>query len=150
LDNAITQKILFEIEQIDELINASSPLLGLCKNRDPDFVEKCGIALILQSFYSGIEKIMLLIIKDKDTVLPNGVKWHKDLLDNALKDTSNRTHIFRENLSEQLNDYLKFRHLVKHSYGFQLKWEKMKNILFDMVPVWKEIKEDVNIFIKNN
>ncbi len=150
MDNAITQKILFEIEQIDELINASSPLLGLCKNRDPDFVEKCGIALILQSFYSGIEKIMLLIIKDKDTVLPNGVKWHKDLLDNALKDTSNRTHIFRENLSEQLNDYLKFRHLVKHSYGFQLKWEKMKNILFDMVPVWKEIKEDVNIFIKNN
>jgi hypothetical protein len=66
LDNAIIQKIQFEIEQIEELIKASSPVFQLCRIREPDFVEKCGIALILQSFYNGIEKIMLLIIKNKD------------------------------------------------------------------------------------
>jgi len=33
LDNAIIQKIQFEIEQIDELIDAASPLFDLCKNK---------------------------------------------------------------------------------------------------------------------
>ena len=49
-----------------------------------------------------------------------------------------------------LNDYLQFRHFVRHTYGFQLKWEKMKEILFDMSIVWEKIKEDINIFIENN
>jgi hypothetical protein len=61
-----------------------------------------------------------------------------------------RTHIFREELREQLNDYLQFRHFVRHAYGFKLKWEKMKDILFDMKSLWGKIKEDINIFIENN
>jgi hypothetical protein len=142
--------VQFEIEQINELIDASSPLFDLCKTREPDFVERCGIALILQSFYNGIEKILLLIIKNKDKKLPNGIKWHKELFDNAFKKTKTRTHIFREEICEQLNDYLQFRHFVRHAYGFKLKWEKMKNILFDMNPLWEKVKEDINVFIKNN
>jgi len=150
LDNAIIQKIQFEIGQIDELIDAANPLFDLCKIKEPDFVEKCGMALILQSFYNGIEKIILLIMKNKDMELPNGIKWHKELFDNAFKGTKNRSHIFREELYEQLNDYLQFRHFVRHTYGFQLKWDKMKNLFFDMNTLWEKIKEDVNIFIKKN
>ena len=150
MDSAIIQKVQFEIEQIDELINAASSLYALYKIGEPDFVEKCGIALILHSFYNGIEKITLLILKNKDMELPNGIKWHKELFDNAFKGTKNRSHIFREELYEQLNDYLQFRHFVRHAYGFQLKWDKMKNLLFDMITLWEKVKEDINIFIKNN
>jgi hypothetical protein len=150
LDNAILQKVQFEIEQIDELLGETSPLFDLCKIREPDFVERCGIALILQSFYNGIEKILLLIMKNKDMGLPNGVKWHKELFDNAFIEANNRTCIFKKELYEQLNDYLKFRHFARHTYGFQLKWEIMKNLLFDMNVLWEKIKEDINIFMKNN
>jgi hypothetical protein len=38
-----------------------------------------------QSFYSEIEKIMLLIMKNKELKLPNGIKWHKELFENAFK-----------------------------------------------------------------
>jgi hypothetical protein len=82
--------------------------------------------------------------------LPNGIKWHKELFDNTFKENKNRTRIFREELYEQLNDYLQFRHFVRHAYGFKLKWEKMKNILFDMNALWEKIREDINVFIKNN
>jgi hypothetical protein len=150
LDNVTTQKILFEIEQIDELINESSPLFDLCKIKEPDFVERCGIAMILHSFYNGIENILLMIIKNKDSVLPNGIKWHKELFAKAFEITENRSQIFREELKVSLNDYLQFRHFVRHSYGFQLKWEKMKDMLFGMNVIWENIKEDINMFIKNN
>ena len=150
LDNAIIQKIQFEIEQIDELIDASNPVFDLCRIKEPDFIEKCGVALILQSFYNGIEKLILLIIKNKDIKLPTGIKWHKELFDKAFKKTKNRTHIFKEELYESLYEYLQFRHFIRHAYGYILKWEKMKNILFEMTALWEKIKEDINIFIKNN
>ena len=150
MDNITTQKILFEIGQIDELIQEASPLFDLCKIREPDFVERSGIAMILHSFYNGIENILLLITKNKDSVLPNGIKWHKELFAKAFEATENRSQIFREDLKVSLNDYLQFRHFVRHSYGFQLKWEKMKNMLFGMNTIWENIKEDIHMFIKNN
>ena len=150
MDKGIIQKIQFEIEQIDELINESSPLLDLVKIKAPDFVERCGIALILQSFYNGIEKILLLIVKHKDKKLPNGMKWHKELLENAFNETNNRTVIFKVEFKETLNDYLQFRHFVRHSYGFQLKWERMKQLILDMSINWEKIKEEINIFMEKN
>jgi hypothetical protein len=34
--------------------------------------------------------------------------------------------------------------------GFQLKWGKMKNMLFDVNEIWNNLKEDITLFIKNN
>jgi len=78
------------------------------------------------------------------------VGWHKELLDNAFENTENRTLIFKAELRDSLMDYLKFRHFIRHSYGFQLKWEDMQDKLFDVNTVWQKIKEDINTFIKNN
>ena len=150
MDNAITQKINFEIEQIDENISASKPLLDLCKIKEPDFVEKCGAAMILHSFYNGIENILLMITKNKDSNLPNGLKWHKELLGRAFEQTENRSKIFRDELQMPLNEYLRFRHFVRHAYGFQLKWEDMKPLFFDMLDAWGQIKEDLKLFLERN
>ena len=49
-----------------------------------------------------------------------------------------------------LNEYLRFRHFVRHAYGFQLKWEDMKAILSEMTNVWGKIKEDIKLFLENN
>lgn len=150
MDNSIIQKIQYEITQIEKLINDSSPVLSLCRIKEPDFVEKCGVAMILQSFYNGIEKIMLLIIKAKDSKLPNGIKWHRELFDSTFEKTENRTIVFSEEIKESLKDYLQFRHLARHSYGFQLKWEKMENLLFEMNVIWEKTKKEINLFIENN
>ena len=150
MDNIITKKILFEIDQIEEHINASSPLFDLCKIKEPDYVEKCGISMILHSFYNGIENILLLIVKNKDSNLPNGIRWHKELLSKAFEKTGNRTEILRLGLNIPLNEYLRFRHFVRNTYGFQLKWEDMKTMLFNLHDVWNSIKEDIKIFIENN
>ena len=138
------------MDQIEDNIKASSPLIDLCKIKEPDFIEKCGISMILHSFYNGIENILILIVKNKDSNMPNGTKWHKELLDKAFENTENRTKIFREQLKEKLNEYLKFRHFVRHSYGSQLKWEDMKILFFNINIIWNDVKEDINIFLKNN
>jgi hypothetical protein len=150
LDNSTTQKVYFEIGQIDKLINDINPLLDLCKIREPDYLEKNGAALILHSFYNGIENIISLIIKNKDSKLPNDSKWHKELLNMAFTKTENRSEIFNEDYKESLSNYLKFRHFVRHSYSFQLEWEEIKPLLFNMNIMWNNIKENIKNFMKNN
>ncbi|MDR1923485.1 MAG: hypothetical protein LBQ66_03840, partial [Planctomycetaceae bacterium] len=81
MDKKIKQKILFEISQIDELINSTKPLRDLCKIKIPDLVEKSAAALVLQSFYNGIENILTIIIKHFEIKLPNGNEWHRKLLE---------------------------------------------------------------------
>jgi hypothetical protein len=124
--------------------------LDLSKIREPDYIEKSGAALILHSFYNGIENIISLIIKSIDSKLPNDSKWHKELLSMAFTKTENRSEIFNEDLREPLSNYLKFRHFVRHSYSFQLEWEEIKPLLLNMNIMWNKIKDNIKDFLNNN
>jgi hypothetical protein len=150
LDEKLKIKVLFEISQMDKLLDSHKPLLDLCKLKTPDLIEMSAAAMFLHSFYNGIENILKLIIKFYDNKLPNDIKWHMELLEKSFVQNDNRKEIFRIEFQEKLEEYLKFRHFVRHSYGFQLEWERMEDLINDINDFWKILKEDLNIFIENN
>ena len=149
MDEKLKIKITFEISQIDKLLNDSKPLLDLCKLKTPDFIEISAAAMILHSFYNGIENILRLIIKFYDTKLPNDIKWHIELLEKAFVSNENRKEIFSIELQQTLEEYLKFRHFARHSYGFQLDWERMEDLVSRINNFWDKVKNDINKFIEN-
>ncbi|GHV38899.1 hypothetical protein AGMMS49546_10070 [Spirochaetia bacterium] len=53
MDDNLKEKIKHEINRIDKLFSAASPLIKLCNLRDPDFIESSAVALVLHSFYIG-------------------------------------------------------------------------------------------------
>jgi len=150
LDNILKTKILFEISQIDKLINDCKPLLDLCNLKKPDFIEMSAAAMVLHSFYNGIENILILVFKHYDGKLPNSIKWHMELLDKAFESENNRNQIFSNDIKEKIDEYLKFRHFVRHSYGFQLEWERMEELFKGMKTFWNIIKENIIKFSENN
>ena len=150
MDNGLKTKLLFEISQIDKLLNDGKPLFDLYKIKTPDFIEMSAGAMVLHSFYSGIENILILIFKHYDEQLPNSNKWHMELLDKAFVSEKNRKQIFSNESQKRLEEYLKFRHFVRHSYGFQLEWERMEDLINDIKDFWEIIKKDINNFIENS
>ena len=147
MDKATVDKIFFEINQIDKLLDEAKPCIEACEITEPDFVERCGLALILQSFYNGIELILLMVFKPTDHFLQNQTRWHKALLSNAFESKDNQTQLLRDELRVLLNDYLKFRHLARHTYGFQLKWDEMKMLVFNLEKTWEIVKSDLMNFM---
>jgi hypothetical protein len=141
--------MVFEISQIDKLLNDSKPLLDLCKLKVPDFIEISAAALVLHSFYNGIENILVLIFKHYDNQLPTSNKWHMELLDKAFVSDERRKQIFKDELKDTLAEYLKFRHFIRHAYGFQLEWERMEDLINQIEISWEAIKGDFNSFIEN-
>jgi hypothetical protein len=150
LDNVLKAKLLFEISQIDKMLNESCPLLKLCKLKTHDFIEMSAAAMLLHSFYNGIENVLLLIFKHYSEVLPNGIKWHIELLDKAFVANGDRKQIFSAELLKPLDEYLKFRHFVRHSYGFQLEWPRMENLIRGVENIWESVKENIINFIGND
>jgi hypothetical protein len=150
LDNGLKAKIVFEISQIDKLLDDSKPLLDLCKLKTPDFIEMSAAALVLHSFYNGIENILVLIFKYYNEQLPKSNKWHMELLDRAFISEENRKQIFNNEIQETLEEYLKFRHFIRHAYGFQLEWERMEELIKRMENFWIVVKENIDNFIENN
>jgi hypothetical protein len=118
--------------------------------KTPDIVEKSAVALLLQSFYNGIENILIIIVKYFDTKLPNGSKWHKELLEKAFEESGKHKQIFRDDIKIILNDYMSMRHFIRHTYGFRLNWEQMQELTNGIDNIWIMVKEDLKEFIKNN
>jgi hypothetical protein len=149
LDNSTKAKILYEISRIDKLLDDSSPLINLCKLKEPDYIEVTAMAQILHSFYNGIESIIIFILKNINEKLPNDYKWHKTLLEISFGQNTRYIKIFRDEIKNILNDYLNFRHFIRHSYSSELKWKDMEQLTKNIEELWIIIKEDFNNFINN-
>ena len=148
MNNELKIKVVFEISQIDKLLSESQPLQDLCKLKEPDFIELSAAAMVLHSFYNGIENIVLMILKNYKEKLPNGYNWHIELLEKTSIQCGERKIIFNSELKCQLEEYRKFRHLVRHIYNYKLNWTMMEGIMNNINTIWGKIKENLSKFFE--
>ena len=147
MDEILKKKINFEISQLDEHISKSSLLVKKCALKEPDYIELCAIGSIIQSYYNGIENILLLISKSIDGTVPNQGKWHSELLSSLCLSNEKRPAVFSENLKTILFDYMNFRHFF-HSYGYSIQWDKAKHLFLGIEDNWNSVKSELNVFIQ--
>jgi len=150
LDDSLKVKVLYEISRIDKLLDHSSPLINLCKLKEPDYIEITAMAQILHSFYNGVESIIIIFLKNINEKMPNDYKWHKTLLEISFGQNSRNYKIFRDEIKEKLVKYLNFRHFIRYSYSSELIWEDMEQLVKEIEEIWILIKEDFNNFIQYN
>jgi hypothetical protein len=150
LDKNLKEKITHEISRIDNLFDNGRPLLDLCRIKEPDFIESSAAALLLHSFYNGIESVILMILKNIGENIPNSFQWHKELFEKTFEATEKRTTLFRKEYKEQFVEYLTFRHFIRHVYGPDIDWKRLKPLINNVEEMWKIAKEDIRQFIKNN
>jgi len=148
LDNNLREKIEHEISRINELFNSGKSLLDLCKLKEPDFIESSAAGSFLQSFYNGIESIILLIFKGMGENTPNNLHWHKELFEKAFEPTEKRSAIFKEEYKEKLAEYLAFRHFFRHSYGSEFDWKRLKPLMKGVEKLWKKLEKDIHRFLR--
>lgn len=107
------------------------------------------IGSILHDFYTGVERIFQKIAIELEGDVPKGSAWHKDLLDDmALEIREVRPAVISESLREDLDEYLRFRHLFRGSYGFDLEPERMRSLFDQLEYVFGEFEREMGIFIQ--
>lgn len=140
LADTLEAQIVFEMAEIDRLLAAYAPLLMRAQSSEPDLVEITATASVLHSFYNGVERIFLLIAKERDHQVPVGPLYHRDLLRQMAQPTANRPAVASEALTQQLLTYLAFRHFYRHSYSFVLDWGKLVPLVRELHATWAACK----------
>ena len=102
------------------------------------------VALNLQSFYSGLEHIFELIARGIDLHVSGGESWHLDLLSQMTSDLPDiRPAIISQKSALQLDEYRRFRHLVRNIYTANLIPERMASLLTNLPELWGDIRAEL-------
>jgi len=113
----------------------------------PRFIEIRAAASILHDFYGAVEKIFERVALAVDRDLPKGEDWHVQLLSKmASPQKGIRGKVISKELMEESKEYLRFRHLFRHIYSFELKWERFSVLCFSMDAIFNRFKEELNRF----
>lgn len=102
---------------------------------------------VLHDFYTGVEKIFRRIATRVDQDLPTGEDWHIQLLQRmAVAVEGIRPRVIDESLERALEEYLRFRHLFRNIYGFELKWERCRPLVEGLHEVLDNLEAQIGEF----
>jgi hypothetical protein len=144
----LQKQMRVEFSQLNQLLETHRPLLEKCKISKPDPMERSALAAMLHAFYTGIENLLKRIALEMNGELPEGEFWHRNLLEEMAVPAQNRPAIISPALKESLRNYLEFRHVFRHAYTFELRWEKMSVLVRDCEKVLQEIELELNSFFR--
>ncbi len=141
----LESQITGELEKLRRLLNEAAEV---GRKRSSNINIRAG-ASILHDFYTGVEDIFHAISSTIDNRVPSGVRWHIELLHQMTLDIEGvRSHIINKEAAKMLEEYLRFRHLFRKRYGFDLEWINIKNLLKRLPAVYSAFEKDIsNVFM---
>lgn len=113
----------------------------------PDTVRVRTAGGILHDFYCAAERIFRHIAVRVDEDLPSGPDWHIQLLHRmATRIESVRPAVLDQETARHLDEYLRFRHLFRNVYGFDLDWERCRELLAELPATFEKLSKQLAAF----
>ena len=104
-------------------------------------------ALNLHGFYSGLERLFEIIARQVDEDVPAGETWHRDLLLQMARDLPDlRPAVISEDNAAALDEFRRFRHLVRNVYTINIVPAKMSRIVSVLPDLWTKLRAELSAF----
>jgi predicted nucleotidyltransferase len=123
--------LALKIRLDDELIGLERIAEGLemaleRAGESPDEFSIRALASYVDDFYKGCERICERVAVALDAGLPQAERWHQVLLGQMGEPGGHgRPPLFGGSLLLDLDEYRRFRHRVRHIYGYELETERV-------------------------
>ena len=137
-----------EREQLRCLLSRLQQLLAKCRDTAPTEIEVSALAATLHSFYTGVENIFKRVAVELDGEPVRGDAWHRELLHRMKTATARRPALLSEELHDTLNEYLRFRHVFRNAYSFDLDWRKMSPLVLRLEETFQKLGNALDDFLK--
>ena len=138
----ITRQVAAEKENVEKALGNHRDAMG---RREKSVVELAAIATFIHNIYNGIENILKQVLRAKGTEIQKSDTWHKDVLNLSVS-----LGIIPEKLSDDLYEYLTFRHFFVHAYGFMLEEAHLENLANNITNVWLQFLSVINKYCQSS
>jgi predicted nucleotidyltransferase len=113
----------------------------------PDEFAIRALASYVEDFYKGCERICERVAVTLDSGLPQGERWHQVLLGQMGEPGGKgRPRLFDSSLLLELDEYWRFRHRVRHIYGYELEAERLLALAREVRSVLERVGAAVATF----
>jgi hypothetical protein len=144
----LRKQVAVERQQLHRLLETYRTLLEKCAASPPSDTELTALAAMLHSFYNGIENIFKRVAEELDGQLLPSEFWHRQLLDSMNRPGKVRSAVISASLVERLDAYLDFRHFFRHSYTFDLRWDRMKSLVLGCAETLRLLEGELDHFLE--
>lgn len=139
----LVAEIKDELSKLESLAGKLSSQKG--RTSDEEIAESA--ALRLHNFYTGCERIFKLIAAEINGGTPQDLEWHKRLLNQvSIEIDGVRPAVISPQNRRELEKLLRFRHLVRNIYGFELESNRIEELLVLAVNLFPLFKKEVESF----
>ena len=138
---------LEKLSKLEKEFQAAYEMLDQDENQVPAY-DRGAIGYMLHSFYNGCENIFRSIARFfENDVEPQ--TWHRNLLKRMKYEVEGyRPRVIDDNLFKLLDDFRGFRHKFRHSYSYELDWEKERLVAAKLPDASKLFHRQINEFLK--
>jgi hypothetical protein len=142
----LRQKVEIELGELRTVSVEIQRLLDKVeRTQDLDYLGT--VAMNLQSFYTGVERIFLLIAKSIDLSIPTGERWHLLLMEQMATEIDTvRPPLLRDTTRIELDELRRFRHVARSLYAFRLNAELVREVALRLPEVHRLFVEDCEHF----
>ncbi len=143
----VAARVREETARLHEVVHALRDAVERWGTEDQDRIHVHWVGGLLHDLYTGIEKAFTEISPDLNGVTPAAEGWHRSLLHTMTLDLPGfRPAVIRGNLEPRLLELLKFRHLYRNLYSFELRWDRIRELAVDALALWPDVAYDLSIF----
>lgn len=132
-----------EIASVDHTLGELVAALAIVRDRKLSPLERYGMAALVESFYTGVERALDRIA----AVFGSRSKadgWHRRLLNESALDVPGvRMAVLSKTSVETLEPLLAFRHRVRNLYAFQLDEARVVEIAQTVPGSWTVVRAEL-------
>ena len=141
--------ILDELDKVSHVVNEFNRVkekIDLPSDQVPNY-DRGAIGYLLHGFYNGCENIFRSVARFFENDL-GPTAWHKDLLKRMKMEIPGyRPKVINDELYIILDDFRAFRHKFRHTYAFELDWEREQIVARKLLPASEMLKKQVASFL---
>ena len=142
---ALKSRLTAEMAALEPITSGFAEALDRA-GEEPDQFATRALASYVDDFYSGIERICERVAVTLDGDLPTGEQRHRTLLYQMGRSRDDRPPLFSQNLLSDTDEYRRFRHRLRHIYGYELEPARVITLARKAISLSEEIREAVVAF----
>lgn len=144
----LAEDLRYETAAADRIVAEAERCVADLASRAPTSLELRGAGDIVHDYYNALERFLERVANEMNGGIPAGSDSHVRLLERMARELPGvRPAVIRPEVMQSLGEYLRFRHLFRHRYGFEIEWTKVLPLLRSMTPVHAAVRQDLLAFV---
>jgi hypothetical protein len=135
-------RIRKELDDIQSLVLRANRAMNTARKNPQDldlYIDSA--SLNLHDVYTGFERVFKQIAATVDGIVPSNPEWHRELLEQMGLDLPKiRPPVLTSDSIQLLDEYLRFRHVVRNVYTFSFDPERIGRLVKDLEPAFDQVR----------